>query len=413
MKEIELISGERLVFKPYEGYFIIDSKGNSRKLESIENSGPLKEVVEVLSHGNYHTLYNLLDLTGNKIFDKGVRSIKFIKRGYYIVEDNNEDDLKNLNGCIKSDEYWEKQCVVLSNGEILSNKWYDRVSPLPNDYVKVWKENKENILSLGGELYLKEYVDFVTYFNGEYACYIKDNVIYKQYKDGTIDRIRDLFNFPDIGKYYISGGIKIENGEVVGSQRRVSDVRLDCNHAVYRVTEEPNIHSCNLLSKNAKVVFRKWYDQIEFSGINGLYYVKQSGKWNIVDITEKKIGDTDFLRIIPYQDGFAVAKKLDGTYCIIDLLGNIVAGGFNSVLRIPREGIWEVDFFSLSEKTFLCGQGGDFIFMVQGLLVETQWIGLFKKENIWYYLDENLQMKPLFKYDFAVETSNAESSTCV
>ena len=397
MKSLELLSGNRLVFEPDKGYFIIDLKGNSQKLTSVQETGPLKEVVEMLSHGSYHALSNLLDPTGDKIFDKGVRSIKYTQHGYYIVEDNNEDELLNKYGYLNN-EYQQEQCIVLPNGKILSNQWYDKVFPLPNNYIKVEKGNKENLLNLNGDLYLEEYVDYVTYFNGDYIYYLHNGVLYRKHKDGKVDLIRELENIPDVGNFHISGR-GVVNGSIIKSMHNPSVIFLSSNHVVRKITEDYNNKPCNLISKNAKIIFRKWYDDIEFSCIPGIYYVKHGNIWNIVDITEKKWSDIDFLQLLPFQSGFAVGKQLDGTYCIIDTFGQIIASSFNSVMRIP-DFIWEVDYYSQSTKTFFNGQGGDFIFLIQGLLLQTQWTGLFEKNNIWYYLDNSLQMQPLLKYEF-------------
>lgn len=400
--ELELLFGKKLIFIPYKGYFIIDADGDTHKLMSVEEMGPLKIVAEFPKHANCHTLFNLLDLAGNKIFDSDVRHIEFAKYGCcYVVEDNNEDDLINKYGCIKCDEYWEKQCVVLPNGKILTNKWYDKVSILPNNCVKVWKGDKENILNIDGTMYLEKFADYVTYFNGDYVCYIENNMIYKQYKDGKTCRVESLHDFSDTGEYYVSGGLHIKNGKVIDSRSNILDLHIESIHMICKITEDFENRPCNLFAMNAKTVFHKWYDNIAFSGIHGLYYIEQDGMWNIVDVTEKRLTDSSFARILPFYSGFAIVKHANGTYGIIDISGEIVACGFSSVLSIPHSGMWEVDFYSRGVRTFFSGEGGDFIYMVQGLLLMTQWVGLFEKNNIWYYLDDCLQMKPLLKYEFA------------
>lgn len=400
---IELLSGKKIVFKPYKGLFIVDDIGNSHEIKSIDKNGPLREVVEVLSHGKFHTLSNLLDLDGNKIFSKGVPSIKFQKEGYYIVEDNNEDDLINRYGYL-NDEYWEKQCVVLSNGKILSNKWYDKVSPLPNHCVKVWKNDKENILTLNGNLLLDEFVDFVSYFNGDHAYYTKNNVIYKQYTNGKTCRVGSLYNLSNTEEYIVPFRTHIKNGKIIGSDLSISDLYFSGSRTIFHCTKDAaHGGGGNILFKNGKILFRKWYNGIGSSSIPGLYYVQQDGMWNIVDITGKKLVDNCFMQITCFYSGFAIAQQANGTYCIIDISGKIVASGFNSVLRIPHTtGMWEVEFYSQNEnKTFFHGEGGAFIFIVHDILLYTQGIGLFEKDNLWYYLNNHLQMKPLFKYVFA------------
>lgn len=73
MIQIDLLSGDKLCFEPYKGLSIMSLNGSSKKFHVDE--GPLRIICDTLSHGNYHSLYNLIDSTGRKILDKGVRAI--------------------------------------------------------------------------------------------------------------------------------------------------------------------------------------------------------------------------------------------------------------------------------------------------------------------------------------------------
>ena len=194
MIQIDLLSGDKLCFEPYKGLSIVSLNGSPKKFHVDE--GPLRIICDTLSHGNYHHLDNLMDSTGRKILDKGVRTIKYDKQGFYVVEDNNEDELINRYHCIPGDKYEERHCIVLNNGTILANQWFDEIMVLPHGYFKVFKENKENLLNLNGEFYLHSYVDFITVFYGDYAYYINDGVLYKANKSGEHMKIKMLNTLP-------------------------------------------------------------------------------------------------------------------------------------------------------------------------------------------------------------------------
>ena len=112
MIQIDLLSGDKLCFEPYKGLSIVSKDGESKKFHIDE--GPLRIICDTLSYGNYHKLDNLIDSTGRKILAKGVRKIKYDKQGFYVVEDNNEDELIDCYQCIPNDKYEEKHCIVLN-----------------------------------------------------------------------------------------------------------------------------------------------------------------------------------------------------------------------------------------------------------------------------------------------------------
>lgn len=114
--------GLNRVFVPYKGYMVV-SKDGLQIADPLTKTdeGPFKIIIDTPSHGNWHTLYNLVDDTGMKFFPKGVRTIKYFSVGYYLVEDNNEDELIN-NGDVKGGfrlrDYHQTFWVVEDNGRV-------------------------------------------------------------------------------------------------------------------------------------------------------------------------------------------------------------------------------------------------------------------------------------------------------
>ena len=406
MIQIDLLSGDKLCFEPYKGLSIMSLNGSSKKFHVDE--GPLRIICDTLSYGNYHSLYNLIDSTGRKILDKGVRAVRYDKQGFYVVEDNNEDELINRYHCIPGDKFEEKRCIVLNNGTILTKQWFDDIMVLPNGYIKVFKDNKENLLSLNGEFYLNSYVDFITVFYGDYVYYINDGVIYKANKIGEHIKIKELNAFPVKGKYILRR-LKVENGNVVGYNKPISTFRFPYNSLVHKAYGDNYMpvekNGTNVIDKHSKLIFDLWYNRVGFSNIPGIYYICQNNLWRIVDIAGNKIADLEFSMVTPYQYGYAIVRNTNNTYCILDISGKIIADGFMSVLQTEKNGIWNVQYYKNgSHKVFFHGQGDSFIFIIQCLLTTTNWLGLFERDNIWYYLDDNQQMVPFCEYNLSISS---------
>ena len=404
MIQIDLLSGDKLCFEPYKGLSIESLNGSPKKFHVDE--GPLRIICDTLSHGNYHHLDNLMDSTGRKILDKGVRTIKYDKQGFYVVEDNNEDELINRYHCIPGDKYEERHCIVLNNGTILANQWFDDIMVLPHGYFKVFKENKENLLNLNGEFYLHSYVDFITVFYGDYAYYINDGVLYKANISGEHIKIKMLNTLPVKGKYILRR-LRVEDGNVVGYNKPISTFQFPYNSLVYKAYGEDFLptenNGTNVIDKQSRLIFNQWYDSVEFSHMPGLYYVCRNNLWSMVDIAENKVVGSEFSLLTPFQCGYAIARNTNNTYCVVDIFGKILVDGFTSVLQTQKGGIWNVQYYKNdSHRAFFHGQGNSFIFIIQCLLTETNWLGLLEKNNIWYYFDDNQQMVPFCEYKLSI-----------
>ncbi len=125
------VDGYSRAFAPYKGWFIVGEKGNVIPDKyTRDDPGPLTIIADSISHGNWHTLYNLIGKAGKKILVKGVRSIKHFREGYYLLRDNNEDELINrgdVKGGFRAYDYEERANIVFDDGRLLSNEWYDDV----------------------------------------------------------------------------------------------------------------------------------------------------------------------------------------------------------------------------------------------------------------------------------------------
>lgn len=159
------------IFIPYKGYCKVLKDGTEVKDEKFEeDSGPFKIIPDPLSHGNWHTLDNLLDNDGNKLLPKGIRSITYFNDGFYLLEDNNEDELLNKYKCIPLSEYRSCMNVMRKDGTLLSEEWFGEVRPCLRGIFHVCDERRcWYFIELSGEIF-----DYDLYHIG-FGCIIKPN----------------------------------------------------------------------------------------------------------------------------------------------------------------------------------------------------------------------------------------------
>lgn len=116
-------------FIPYKGWMKVGKDSSLVRDElTIEGKGPFQIVTDTISHINWHTLdnchilYNLIDSAGKTILPKGVRQITYYSAlGYYLIEDNNEDELINrgdVKGGYLVKDYRERCFVVTEDGTL-------------------------------------------------------------------------------------------------------------------------------------------------------------------------------------------------------------------------------------------------------------------------------------------------------
>lgn len=116
-------------FIPYKGWMKVNKDASVVRDElTYEDGGegPFRIIdnIEAFYHATTHghVLYNLIDSTGKTILSKWVRNITYYSSlGYYLIEDNNEDELINrgdVKGGFRSSDYHEWYFVVTEEGNI-------------------------------------------------------------------------------------------------------------------------------------------------------------------------------------------------------------------------------------------------------------------------------------------------------
>ena len=400
-------------FALYKGWMIIEPNGEMTKDEqTISIKGPLQTIPDPLSHRNYHALENLIGLNGEKILPKGVRHIRYYPEGYYIVEDDNEDELINSSkrGDFSASDIVKKMNIISERGEILSDLWFDDVQRMVNGYFLVSRDGKANLIDINGNMFLKNYERNLRNVIKGVAYSYHDELLYanSQSEQPMVKRLRPLsdnqtykimsrLTFDNLRFRYASGRIIKDTFSPIKSQDRL-----------YRICREDDEYM-NIVNLEGCLIFDNWYQKVTFSGISGIYLVKDSGQWAIVDLGENSLSDVDFVPIFTYSYNYQMFVRLNDYDCgIIDSQGKVICRGFTSAIyRGPeRDG-----YVYHNNNTFIFDYKRGNINIVRyalDILVSKQ-RGLFvERDDIWYLVEQDGSMAPYFKASPKEITKNLE-----
>lgn len=166
------------VFVPYKGWHVEHEDG-TQELDSLfsKSAGPFQIIEDPIAHGNWHTLYNLLDKDGKKLLPKGIRSIKYYQDGFYLLEDNNEDELVNrgdVRGGFLAKDYLSKMNVMREDGSLLGEEWFDEVIPAIGFFRVKINRRGYYWIKLSGEFFQRQTLKFgcvLVCHDGKYAIH--------------------------------------------------------------------------------------------------------------------------------------------------------------------------------------------------------------------------------------------------
>lgn len=384
---MKFIDGKIRRIIPYKGWCIVKDDGSYEPDPIMAtNFGPLKKVDDIAKHiesnlfANRHITYNLLNKNGFEILPRWVRDIKYDRRGFYIIEDNNEDEQIEKYGCIHCDEYWQKFNVVTNDGVLLSDVWFEKIVDVYGNYIHVVRDGQHNLIDFSGNYMLHEDADFCTYYNGKYLYCYRDGALNKAYSDGR----------EEVCKYLI----ECKEDEYELSKNGSGFCRM-----VYLNKE--SIHPLrNILLSKKHLLFDSWYEELRFSGKHGLYFAGRDGWFQLIDMAGNTL--TDFSFHLPigtsFKEDVAIVVK-DGYCSMINTKGDVLCTGYSSVLWRGFGELWEMNLFTNGkQRHFYNGQGGEVVSYAHSFLLDNKAAGLFEKDGVWYYPDENGNMVSLFEF---------------
>ena len=381
------------VFVPCKGWCRVDSNGevvNDELTIYIDDTGPLKVIPDPLSHGNYHTLDNILNSKGEKILQRGVRHITYFSEGYYLVEDNNEDELINRYGHIPVADYREKANVVSNNGAVLSDEWFDKVYPLVNDYFLVKRNGKSNLMDVNGKLLLESFEKNLCNFSQNVACSFHGGIMYAHTKDGKQTELRHLELLPDDGLYQIRRNAHCSGKEV--------KMILSQSNETLNIIVDENCRMKNLVDNEGYLMFKKWYDEIKFAGSLGFYFVKENDGWKYIDLAENVLNSIGYDNVYILDRPYSIVEK-KGIISVIDNLGNVIKDNYTSAIYTYGK-MWNVQLIRGDKKnSYFSDVSRTILGYAQVLLVSQKGKMLLEKDSIWYRLEKDGSLTACFKYD--------------
>ena len=165
-KQKKMISKELFIdnisrkFVPYKGYCKVLEDGTEIIDDQTKDSeGPFQKIWIYPEFPTSHLSFNLKDKDGNMVLPKSVRKISYYDEGYYLLEDNNEDELSHKyagTGSFPSKEYVSSMNVMRNDGTLLSDKWYKEIIP-DLGFLRVTYDGKRwKNVKLSGEPFIVE-----------------------------------------------------------------------------------------------------------------------------------------------------------------------------------------------------------------------------------------------------------------
>ena len=350
------------------------------------------------SHG--HTLYNILNTEGDKILPKDVRFIKYHPEGYYLIKDNNEDELiarGDVLGGFRACDYIEEYNIIFDDGSLLSKEWFDRVIVLDAQHIAAKKSDTSLLIANTGKVLLELNID-ECYWTNTGVYFTEGDKLYKYTNQGK-QLIKTLHPLRKPGKYYIgcyeieiseSGNIDI-NDTTSGLIKCFSSPlpkRIN-DWSVIRdsVLQESTFRLSNIITNDGYLLFNGMYSNILFSAhtcITGLFYVKACDKWELINAEETPIIDQKFddVNII----GQYAVVRIGESFSLIDAFGKILATEYTSVLW-ANKGIWGMTYLTKDTQIhYFNGEGGEGISYAQAVLTSGNGIILMEKNNQWHLI---------------------------
>ena len=230
--------------------------------------------------------WNLINTDGEILSDKWFDYVYSFREGYAQVK---------LNG---------KYNFINKNGEILSDKWFDFAYSFREGYGAVELNKEYNFINKNGEIISDKWFDSFHNFNEGYAVVELNDKWNLINKNGEI--ISDKWF--DYVKDFREGYAKVElknkynfinkNGEIISDKwfNYVDDFSED-----YAKVELNG--KCNFINKNGEFLSDKWFDWVEYF-IEGYARVKLNKKYNFINKNGEYLSDKWFDYVKDFSEGY-------------------------------------------------------------------------------------------------------------
>lgn len=383
-------------FIPYKSY-ITDS---GEVLESgIEREERDISIESIFPTPHEHWKYNLKNKEGELLLPKNVRKIEWNEAGYYIVYDDNEDELHaRYRGPLPLSEFHYEYWIVDKEGKFLSELSFQDAKPYPNSTIRVEYSYKYNILNLNGDFLFFQPVDCIFGFYGGLIFFVNEGVLYRSTINGKIEMCRELRVFNKTGKFYCGYGNFIVNGVTSGGVPMDSCKYFSHGyHGIFKGYDDDiplNKLQSNILIKGRYLLFDNWYYYLKNSGF-GIFEINNGDDESLINANENLIVNHAVLVIS--DESFIVYKK-DGKFFVSDYDGNQINQEFTSCIWAVRDGTWNIFVADeINHKCYYSGESPELLNHAQCFIVSNNVLALLERDSIWYWIDKTGKLWECFR----------------
>ena len=251
-------------------------------------------------------LYNAKQRLANGVSPKEIFDyVNDFREGYAKVELNNKYNFIN------------------TDGEFLSDTWFDGAWDFKGGYARVFLGGNYNFINTDGEFLLDKWFNIVYDFRDDYAIVVlkdKSNFINTDGEFLSDKWFDNAWDFKDgYARVRLNGKYNFINTDC----ELLSDTWFD---NVYDFIDDYAVvvlnNKWNFISKNGEFLFDEWFDS---AGLfkNGYSKIKLNNKWNFIDVEGKYISDKWFDRAEDFYGGYAEVK-LNGEWMKINTKGEFI-----------------------------------------------------------------------------------------
>lgn len=282
-------------------------------------------------------LYNAKQRLANGVSPKEIFDyVNDFREGYAKVELKNKSNFINTDGEFLSDTWFDntwdfkdgytrvclkgKYNFINTDGKFLSDTWFDGAWDFKCGYARVFLGGKYNFINTDYEFLSDKWFDIVYDFRDDYAIVVlkdKSNFINT---DGEILSDKWFDNVWDFTDGYAIVRLNGKYNFINTDCELLSDKWFD---NVYDFRDDYAVvvlnNKWNFISKNGEFLFDEWFDSAGFFK-NGYSKIKLNNKWNFIDVEGKYISDKWFDSAKDFYEGYAEVK-LNGKWYKINTKG--------------------------------------------------------------------------------------------
>ena len=269
-----------------------------------------KEVSQVVGV-NFYEVFEPI----NKWNDLLSNAIDMMSRG--VPYENIFDGVFKLDNGFAKVELNRKYNYINTNGEFISDQWFNGGNDFCNGFAKVELNDKCNFINTNGEFISNQWFGYVDNFRNGFA-------------EVELNGKHNFIN---------------TNGEFISNQW------FDWTYDFFNGFAKVKLNNkYNFINTNGELISDQWFD---YGGNfrNGFAEVELNGKWNYINTNGELISDQWFDVVYDFNNGFADVK-LNNKYYKIDTKGELYNLNENKIYKMKKTiRITESDLYQIIKES--------------------------------------------------------------